>query len=95
MKTMKDEEIFQRVVSEHEGALMKFKDSYRFKVKQNDILYYLEAPLRKYLSEQLSDQNQVAALNKKIDKRQIKIDLLTNQLEISKSVTEEDINNGV
>lgn len=95
MKTMKDEEIFQSVVREHEGAVRMFKDSYRFKVKQDDIVYYVRSSLNKHQAGQISDQMKVDALNKKIAKRQPIIDQLTNQLEITKSVTEEDINNGV
>lgn len=92
---MKSDKVFKDVINQHECAMRMFKDGYSFKTKQNDILYYLEASIRKHQSEQLSDENKVAALNKKIDKRQVLIDSLTSQLEISKSVTEEDINNGV
>ena len=91
---MKDEEIFQRVVREHQGAMRMFKDRYRFKAKQDDILFYLGSTLRKHQSEQLSDQKKVEALNKKIAKRQPIIDQLANQLEITKSVTESDIGYG-
>jgi hypothetical protein len=70
-----------------------FKDSYRFKVKQDDILFYVRNSLSKYQAEQIADQKKVDSLNKKIAKRQPIIDQLANQLEITKSVTEEDINN--
>lgn len=90
---MKDEEIFQRVVREHEGAMRMFKDRYRFKVKQDDILFYVGNSLGKHQAEQIADQRMVESLNKKIAKRQPIIDQLANQLEITKSVTELDINN--
>lgn len=90
---MKDEEIFQRVVREHEGAMMMFKDRYRFKVKQDDILFYVRNSLSRHQAEQISDQKMVESLNKKIAKRQPIMDQLTNQLEITKSVTELDIGN--
>lgn len=92
---MKDEEIFQRVVREHEGAMRMFKDSYRFKVKQDDIVFYVGSSLSKHQAEQIADQKKVDSLNKKIAKRQPIIDQLINQLEITKSVTEEDISRGV
>lgn len=92
---MKDEEIFQRVVREHEGAMRMFKDRYRFKAKQDDILFYVGSSLSKHQAEQIADQKKVDSLNKKIAKRQPIIEKLINQLEITKSVTEEDINNGV
>lgn len=92
---MKDEEIFQRIVREHEGAMRMFKERYRFKAKQDDILFYVRNSLSRHQAEQIADQKKVDSLNKKIAKRQPIIDQLTNQLEITKSVTEEDVNNGV
>lgn len=88
---MKSDKIFKGVVSQHECAIGLFKDGYSFDTKQKDILFHLEIALRKHQSEQLSDQNKVAVLNKKIDKRQVLIDDLINQLEISRDVTEGDI----
>lgn len=90
---MKDDEIFQRVVREHEGAMRMFKDRYRFKAKQDDILFYLGSTLSKHQAEQIADQKKVDLLNKNIAKRQPIIDQLANQLEITKSVTESDIGN--
>lgn len=90
---MKIDKVFKDVVNQHECAIRIFKDRYSFKVKQEDILFYIQASLTKYKGEQLTDQNKVTALNKKIDKRQTVIDDLTKQLEIAKSVTELDIGN--
>lgn len=90
---MKNDKIFKDVVNQHECAMRIFKEGYSFKVKQEDILFYLRQVLSKHQSEQLADQNKVAALNKKIAKRQNTIDVLIEQLEITKSVTELDIGN--
>jgi len=88
---MNREKIFKDIVNQHECAMRLFKDGYSFDTKQHDILFYIETSLRKYQAEQLADQNRVVALNKKMDKRQILIEGLISQLEISKSVTELDI----
>lgn len=89
---MRSDKVFKGVVNQHECAMRIFKDMYSFKVKQDDILFYLRYTLSKHQSEQLADQNKVEALNKKIDKRQITIDKLTSELEIARSVTDLDIN---
>lgn len=90
---MKDK-IFKGVVNQHECALRIFKGGYSFKVKQDDILFYMTYNLSKHQSEQLADQAKVAQLNKKIAKQQVKIESLLNQLEIAQSVTELDISGG-
>ena len=90
---MSDNKILKDVINQHESAMRVFKGCYSFDTKQKDILFYLETSLRKYQAEQLADQNKVAALSKKIDKRQVTIESLLNQLEITKSVTELDIGN--
>lgn len=88
---MKSDKVFKDVVNQHECAKRVFREGYSFSTKQQDILRSLEMALRKQQSEQLADQNKVAALNKKIDKRQTLIDWRDCQLEIAKSVTELDI----
>lgn len=90
---MKSDKVFNDVVRQHEAAVRMFKGGYSFDTKQRDILFHLEMSVRKHQSEQLADQNKVAALNKKIEKRQILIDELNTQLETSNMVTEEDITN--
>jgi len=90
---MNIDKVFKDVVNQHECAKRVFKESYSFSTKQQDILHGVEMVLRKHQSEQLTDQNKMAALSKKIDKRQTVIDDLTKQLEIVKSVTELDIGN--
>lgn len=90
---MGKDEVIKDVINQHECAMKLFKDGYSFDTKQKDIVFYITTSLRKHQSEQLSDQNKVDILNKKIDKRQILIDDLINRLEISKSVTEMDVVN--
>lgn len=85
-------EIYKDVTNQHECAKRIFKDCYSFDIKQKDILFEVENTLRKYQAEQLVDQNKVAALNKKMDKRQVVIDNLLNRLEITKNLTEDEIN---
>lgn len=89
---MNTDKILMDLINQHESAVRLFKSSYSFDTKQKDILFHLEMALRKHRSEQLTDQNKVATLNKKMDKRQTVIDNITSQLEISKSLTELDIN---
>lgn len=89
---MNTDKIFKDLINQHECAASLFKSGYSFDTKQRDILFHLEITLRKHRSEQLAEENKVAALNKKIDKRQTLIDSLASQLEIAKSITELDIN---
>lgn len=83
--------VFKAVVDQHQCAMRIFKENYKFETKQSDIVFYLDYSLRNKQSEQLADENRVATLNKKIAKRQILIDKLTEELEITKSVTKEDV----
>lgn len=88
---MNSDKILKDMINQHACAMRMFKEGYSFDTKQQNILFYLETALRKYQAEQLVDQNKMVTLNKKMDKRQILIEELINQLEISKSVTELDI----
>lgn len=85
------DKIFKGVVNQHECAKRVFKDGYCFETKQKDVLFHIDYALRKHQSEQLADQNRVATLNKKMSKRQILIENLITQLEVSASVTELDV----
>lgn len=90
---MNYDKVFNDVVNQHEAAMRTFKSGYSFDTKQKDILFNLEISIRKYQAEQLVDQNKVDALNKKISKRQTLIEDMSIQLEISKSVKQEDMTN--
>lgn len=87
-----ESKIVKDVIQQHLGAIGLFKDNYSFKVKQEDILFYLGNSVSKYQAEQIAAQKKVDTLNKKIAKLQPIIDTLNRQIEITKSVTEEDIN---
>lgn len=88
---MSKDKITLDVIRQHQNAQRMFKDTYSFKVKQNDILYYIESALRTAQAEQLIDQNKIEALNKAMSKRQTKIDSLINEIELVERVTEEDV----
>lgn len=83
--------ILNEILDQHKSALRGFKEHYCFETKQKDILFRLECSLRKCLSEQLADQNRVAALTKKMEKRQKEIDKWNAYLEVTKTVTKEDV----
>lgn len=88
---MSKDKIFKEVVNQHHSAKRGFKESYCFNTKHNDIIFRMECTLRKHQSEQLSDQNKLAMLTKKINKRQEAIDKMQEHLEVANTITESDV----
>jgi len=88
---MKKVTTYEDLVNQHKSAMHMFGDNYSFKTKQNDILFDIRMKLTKELSQQIADQRIIDKLTKKVEKRQIVIDKITNEQEIAKSFTEEDL----